>query len=92
MKFKNNLIGTFLLGVVFVLFMLVVSILFILVLVPVFLVEFAVIFVGGGSSIAGIFTGIMGLLILLASFVMVGWAVFYFYKKNTFVYKKRKRR
>lgn len=89
MKFKDTIISKLILGVIFTLFMLLVSLVFALVLIPVFLVQMGVVLIGGSTSIGTILLSIIGLLIFLASFFVVGWAVFYFYKKNVFSYKKR---
>lgn len=90
MKFTDNLVGKFVLGVVFSLFMLLVTLVFVIVLIPVFLMEFLATFLGGSATPVMMFTALIGLLVLLASFLMIGWAVFYFYKKNTFIYRKKR--
>lgn len=87
MKFKNNIIGKFVLGLVFSIFMLVVSLVMMLVVIPVVLVPMGVALVS--PTAASIVGGFVSLVLLLFSFFVVGWAVFYFYKKNTFVYKRR---
>jgi hypothetical protein len=86
MKFHDTLTSKFLLGVIFSLFMLAVTFVFMVLLIPVLLVEFGAAFIGAPGAIIN---GILGLLVLLATFLVVGMAVFYFYKKNIFIYRKR---
>ena len=88
MKFQDNWLGRLVLGIIFTLFMAVVVLLYTIVLIPVFLLEFGVIIIGGATTPVQAFTGLLGIFVLVASFVVTGWAVMYFYKKNTFVYKR----
>lgn len=87
MKFKNNIIGKFVLGLVFSIFMLVVSLAMMLVVIPIVLVPVGVALVS--PTAASIVGGLASLVLLFLSFFVVGWAVFYFYRKNVFVYKRR---
>ena len=88
MKFKKSLWGYFKLGVIFVLFMFIIALLFAFILIPIVLVPLGVGLVTGSASAMQMLGGIVSIGALLFSFVVVGWAVFYFFRKNTFVYKR----
>lgn len=87
MKFKNDVFGKLVLGIVFSVFMLVVSLIMMLVVLPVALLPLGVALIS--PSVATFVGAISSVAILLISFFVIGWAIFYFYKKNTFIYKSR---
>lgn len=89
MKFRSSVWGYLKLGVIFSLFMLVISLLFALVIIPAILIPFGVGLLTGSASLSQVFGGVIALLLFVVSFMVVGWAVFYFYRKNMFVYKRR---
>jgi hypothetical protein len=59
------------------------------VIFPLAIIPMGVALLTGGGSILTIVGGIFSILILLISLTVVGWAVFYFYRRNVFIYKKR---
>ena len=87
MRFKDNAMGKIILGLVFGIFMLVVSLAMSLVIFPIVLIPLGVALVS--PTVATMVGAIVSLGVLIFTFFVVGWAVFYFYKKNTFVYKSR---
>lgn len=89
MKFRSGVRGYLKLGVIFGLFMLVISLLFALVVIPALLIPLGIgLLTGSGSLVLG-FSVIIALLLFVGSFMVVGWAVMYFYRKNVFVHKRR---
>jgi hypothetical protein len=89
MKFKEGIWGFLKLGIVFALFMFVVSLLFTLLVIPIVLIPTGVMILTGGV-IPGFnyFMYIFGVLSCIGGFVVLGWALFYFYKKSTLIYKR----
>lgn len=88
MKFGSSVRGYLKLGVIFGLFMLVISLLFALVIIPVLLIPLGIgLLTGSGSLVLG-FSVVIALLVFVMSFMVVGWAVMYFYRKNVFVHKR----
>lgn len=89
MKFGSSVRGYLKLGVVFSLFMLVISLLFGFVIIPALLIPLGIgLLTGSGSLVLG-FSVVIALLVFVMSFMVVGWAVMYFYRKNVFIHKKR---
>ncbi len=91
MKFKKGAWGYLKLGVIFTLFMFVISLIFMFVIIPLMLVPMGVGLLTGSATTATLLGGVVSLLLLFISFVVVGWAVFYFFRKNTFIYKRMRR-
>lgn len=89
MKFGSSVRGYLKLGVVFSLFMAVISLLFVLVIIPALLIPLGIGLLTGSGSLALVFSVIVLLLVFVVSFMVVGWGVMYFYRKNVFVHKKR---
>lgn len=87
MRFSNSAFGKIVLGIVFAVFMLVVSLVMSLGILPMVLIPLGVALVS--PTVATVIGGVISLGILIFSFFVLGWAVFYFYRKNTFVYKSR---
>ena len=89
MKFKNDWWGKLKLGIVFSLFMLAVSLIITLVVLPVVLIPFGIMLFTGSNPFIGVIGGALSLIVLVLTLFLVGWAVFYFYRKNVFIYKRR---
>jgi len=89
MKFGSSVRGYLKLGVIFGLFMSVISLLFALVIIPMLLIPLGIgLLTGSGSLVLG-FSVVIALLVIVMSFMVVGWAVMYFYRKNVFVHKRK---
>jgi hypothetical protein len=90
MRFKQGIPGYLLAGIVFAVISALVGILYVLVTLPLVLIPTGIIIVSGGSIPGMNYLGyIFGLLITIGGFVVLGWVVFYFYKKNTLIYKSK---
>ena len=91
MKFKQNIWGYLKLGAVFIVFMVLISFLFSIIILPVIFTGIGISFLFGmptsGSDITVGLIPTLGIfaVILVMSILMIGWAVFFFYKKNTFM-------
>jgi hypothetical protein len=89
MKFEKGIFGYLKLGIVFSLFMLVVMLIFTLVVLPVVLIPTLGVILTGGSSIFTYMGAIFSVFLIIISFIVIGWAVYYFNKKNIFIGRKR---
>ena len=90
MKFKDDWFGKMKTGIVFSLFMLVVMLLFMVIILPLILIPTLGIIISGGSTIFSYIGAVLSIFIILLGFIAVGWGVQYFYRKHTFVYRRKK--
>ena len=90
MKFKQGLWGYMKAGIVFAILAFLVGLLFTLVVLPLVLIPTGIIIVTGGTlpGLSYLSYG-FGIFITLGGFIVLGWLVFYFYKKNTLIYKRK---
>lgn len=88
MKFKNTMLDYFKVGIIFTIFMMIVMFVFtiavsLISVPPIVLMDIL------GDPAASMMGAGFSLFLILLTFVVLGWAVVFFYKKNVFVFKRR---
>jgi hypothetical protein len=88
MRFKNTVLDYFKVGIIFTIFMMIVVFIF-TIAVSLIAVPPVILMDALGDPIASMMGAGFGLFLILLTFVVLGWAIMFFYKRNIFVFKRR---